>query len=65
MTPEKVWDRFIAEFPHMANQVDRWYRRKPNHRSHEGADSIRIILKNKRVLIFKVFKNGTWALERE
>ena len=63
MTPERVYERFLKEFPQMESQVDKFYKRTPRHRSPDAADSIRIVLRNHRVLIFKVYKNGTWRLE--
>ena len=58
MTMEKVYERFLQEFPHMKNQVLKYYdnsRHKPN--------SIKIWLKNHNRLIFTVEESGFY-LER-
>ena len=60
MAPEKVYERFLKEFPDMESQVVRWYSRRTN-----TADaSIRILLRNHRTLIFSINKDGTWILKR-
>lgn len=60
MTPEKVYERFLQEFPDMANQVNRFFVRHTD----TAAYSIRIMLKNGRSLIFSINKDGTWILKR-
>jgi len=60
MAPERVWDRFCAEFPDMVNQVVKWTSRRTN----DAAGSIRILLRNHRTLIFSVNKDNTWILKR-
>lgn len=58
MTMEAVYEKFLAEFPHMKNQVLKYYdnsRHKPN--------SIKIWLKNHNRLIFSIEDNG-FRLER-
>ena len=60
MTPERVYERFLKEFPDMEKQVSKYF-----HRHTDTADSsIRIVLRNKRTLIFSVNKDGTWILKR-
>ena len=60
MAPERVWEKFLQEFPDMEKQVTRWFRRHT-----DSADaSIRIMLRNGRSLIFSVNKDGTWILKR-
>lgn len=60
MTPERVYERFLKEFPDMASQVTRWSSRRTN----DSSSSIRILLRNHRTLIFDVYKDGTWSLKR-
>jgi len=60
VTPEKVYERFLQEFPDMANQVSRFFSRHTD----TAAYSIRIMLKNGRSLIFSINKDGTWILKR-
>lgn len=58
MTPERVYERFIQEFPHFESQISRWFRRH----SDSGGSSIRIMLKNGRSLIFDIAPDGSWTL---
>lgn len=61
MTPERVWERFLQEFPHMEKQVVKWFRRHT-----DSADSsIRIVLRNGNSMIFSINKDGTWILKRK
>lgn len=60
MTPEKVYERFLQEFPDMKNQVVKFFKRHTD----SAAYSIRIMLKNGRSLIFSINKDGTWILKR-
>lgn len=60
MAPEKVYERFLKEFPDMESQVVRWYSR----RTTTADASIRILLRNHRTLIFSINKDGTWILKR-
>ena len=60
MSPEKVYERFLKEFPDMANQVVKFTSR----RDANAAGSVRILLRNHRTLIFTVNKDDTWHLQR-
>lgn len=60
MTPQRVYERFVQEFPHLDNQIKRWFHR----RSDDNGDSIRVMLKNGNSLIFTVYGDGTWILKR-
>lgn len=60
MTPEKVYERFLKEFPYMESQVKRWFKRHTD----SAAYSIRIVLKNGNSLIFSINKDDTWILKR-
>ena len=59
MTPEKVYERFWKEFPHMGTQVVRYFRRNTSSAKY----SIRIMLKNGRSLIFSIKDDDTWILK--
>lgn len=61
MSPEKVYERFLKEFPDMESQVVKWYTR----RTTTALASIRILLRNHRTLIFSVNHDGTWILKRK
>ncbi|MBO5629435.1 MAG: hypothetical protein J5965_10220 [Aeriscardovia sp.] len=61
MSPEKVYERFLKEFPDMESQVVKWYTR----RTTTALASIRILLRNHRTLIFSINKDGTWILKRK
>lgn len=60
MTPEKVYERFLQEFPDMRNQVTKFTSR----RDDAATGSIRLLLRNRRVLTFTINKDGTWILKR-
>lgn len=60
MTPEKVYERFLKEFPDMANRVVKFNSR----RDADAAGSIILLLRNHRTLTFSVRKDGTWILKR-
>lgn len=61
MTPERVHERFVEEFPDLQPQVVKWFSR----RTKTADASIRVILRNGRSLIFSINKDGTWILKRK
>lgn len=60
MTAEKVYEKFLQEFPDMKGQVTKFFSRHTD----TADSSIRIMLKNGRSLIFSVNKDGSWLLKR-
>lgn len=60
MTAEKVYERFLLEFPEMKSQVTKFFSRHTD----TADSSIRIMLKNGRSLIFSINKDGSWVLKR-
>jgi len=61
MTPERVYERFVQEFPDLVPQVTRWFRRHSDTTDY----SIRLMLRNGKSLIFGLNKDGTWILKRK
>lgn len=60
MTPEKVYERFGQEFPYMKDQVTKFVSR----RTKDGVGSIRLLLRNHKILTFTINKDGTYSLTR-
>lgn len=61
MTPERVYERFLQDFPGMESQVLKWYTR----RTDTADASIRILLRNHRTLIYSINKDGSTTLKRK
>lgn len=61
MTPEKIYEMFLTEFPNMKSQIVKWYGRNRKTDLFEKG-SIRIVLKTGRTLIFGINRDGSWSL---
>lgn len=65
MTPEKIYEKFLDIFPGMESQVLKYYQMRPSKAKDMNfpKDSIRILTKAKRSLIFGVRDDGSWLMQ--